>query len=147
MGKAVFRNCLVTMWPKTRTKELPTMHDVIIYLHNVYIKFMNQIKKSLNVSCRFNWIINMSYCWEGCTRKNLCHCRCMDCWYHQSQFPRYDWSLDQCERWQLEAPIYHHQFQGNLGWSLWSQPGMLFCFDLQMHWDYQREKLKGMLHI
>jgi hypothetical protein len=147
MGKAVFRNCLVTMRPKTRTKELPTTHDVIVYLHNAYIKFMNQIKESFNVSCQFNWIINMSYCWEGCTGENLCHCRCVDCRYHQSQFPRYDWSLDRCERWQLEAPIYRHQFQGNLGQSLWLQPGTLFCFDLQTRRDYQCEKLKGMLHI
>ncbi|KAF8680603.1 hypothetical protein AX14_004549 [Amanita brunnescens Koide BX004] len=45
VGKDVFRNCLITMRPKTRTKELPTPHDVIVYLHNAYIKFMNQIKE------------------------------------------------------------------------------------------------------
>ncbi|KAF8332545.1 hypothetical protein F5887DRAFT_894306 [Amanita rubescens] len=50
VGKAVFRNCLITMQPKTRTKELPSPHDVIVYLQNAYIKFMDQIRTAFQVS-------------------------------------------------------------------------------------------------
>ncbi|KAF8622594.1 hypothetical protein AX15_006893 [Amanita polypyramis BW_CC] len=45
VSKAVFRNCLTMMWPKTKTKELPSAHDVVIYIQNEFIRFMDQIKQ------------------------------------------------------------------------------------------------------
>ena len=46
----VFRNCLTMMQPKTRPKELPSPHNVIIYLHNAYIMLMDQIKTVFQIS-------------------------------------------------------------------------------------------------
>ena len=50
VSKAVFRNCLTVMQPKTRTKELPSAHDVTIYIQNEFIRFMDQIKQVIQVS-------------------------------------------------------------------------------------------------
>lgn len=50
VSKAVFRNCLTVMRPKTRTKELPSAHDVAIYIQNEFIRFMDQIKQVIQVS-------------------------------------------------------------------------------------------------
>jgi hypothetical protein len=37
VDKAVFQNCLVVMRPKTLKMDLPSTHDVSIYLHNQYV--------------------------------------------------------------------------------------------------------------
>ena len=39
-NKPIFRNCLVTMRPKTRSKELPSTHDVVTYIHNEFGRWM-----------------------------------------------------------------------------------------------------------
>ena len=50
VSKAVFRNCLVVMRPKTRTKEFLGPYDIETHLQNEYIKFMDQIKQAIQVS-------------------------------------------------------------------------------------------------
>jgi hypothetical protein len=32
--KPVFRNCLIAMWPKTSQNDLPSTHDLVVYIHN-----------------------------------------------------------------------------------------------------------------
>jgi len=50
VSKAVFWNCLTVMCPKTRTKELPSCHDVMAYLHNAFIKFITEMRQAIEVS-------------------------------------------------------------------------------------------------
>jgi len=50
VSKAVFQNCLTVMRPKTRTKELPSCHDVTAYFHNAFIKFITEIRQVIEVS-------------------------------------------------------------------------------------------------
>jgi len=50
VSKAVFRNCLTVMRPKTRTKELLSCHDVMAYLHNAFIKFITEMRQAIEVS-------------------------------------------------------------------------------------------------
>ncbi|KAM6504371.1 hypothetical protein JOM56_001314 [Amanita muscaria] len=49
-NKAVFRNCLVAMRPKTRTKELPSTHEVKTYIHNEFVKRLEALKACFEVS-------------------------------------------------------------------------------------------------
>jgi hypothetical protein len=48
--KALFRNCLVTMRPKTIGNNLPSTHDVLVYLHNCFVEQMKLLKKEISVS-------------------------------------------------------------------------------------------------
>ncbi|KAM6503160.1 hypothetical protein JOM56_000103, partial [Amanita muscaria] len=48
-SKTTFRNCLVTMRPKTRTSELPTMHDITTYIHNMFVKHLEDLKAAFQV--------------------------------------------------------------------------------------------------
>ncbi|KIL54920.1 hypothetical protein M378DRAFT_46170, partial [Amanita muscaria Koide BX008] len=49
VNKPVFRNCLVVMRPKTKTRELPSSHDVATYLHNEYITWLKETKDAIKV--------------------------------------------------------------------------------------------------
>ena len=48
--KALFRNCLVTMRPKTTKKDLPTTHDVSVFIHNRFADQLKLLKKEISVS-------------------------------------------------------------------------------------------------
>jgi hypothetical protein len=49
----LFRNCLVAMRPKTKTSELPSSHDVGVYVHNESVRWLKQLRKEITVSaCR-----------------------------------------------------------------------------------------------
>jgi len=54
VSKAVFRNCLTVIHSKTRTKELPSCHNVTAYLHNAFIKFITEIRQAIEVSPWFD---------------------------------------------------------------------------------------------
>ncbi|KAM6491697.1 hypothetical protein JOM56_012859 [Amanita muscaria] len=45
-----FRNCLVSMRPKTKRSELPSTHDVSVYIHNQCVDWLAQLKKDISVS-------------------------------------------------------------------------------------------------
>jgi hypothetical protein len=49
MNKATFRNCLVAMRPKTANIDLPSTHDISSYIHNAFIKFLNELKGEIQV--------------------------------------------------------------------------------------------------
>ncbi|KAF8198601.1 hypothetical protein BJ912DRAFT_801757, partial [Pholiota molesta] len=44
-----FRNSLIAMRPKTTTADLPSSYDVKVYLHNEFVKYISELKKSIMV--------------------------------------------------------------------------------------------------
>ncbi|KAF8443722.1 hypothetical protein L210DRAFT_861964 [Boletus edulis BED1] len=47
---AAFRNCLVAMWPNTTKADIPSTHDISVYVHNEFIDFIKQLKVEIQVS-------------------------------------------------------------------------------------------------
>jgi hypothetical protein len=47
--KAAFKNCLVTMRPKTKNCKLPSRHDVEIHIRNQFTSLISDLKKSITV--------------------------------------------------------------------------------------------------
>ncbi|KAH9920793.1 uncharacterized protein B0H18DRAFT_863555, partial [Fomitopsis serialis] len=39
-----FRNCLVGMRPQTVNLDLPTTHDIKIFIHNAFVKHIEQLR-------------------------------------------------------------------------------------------------------
>ena len=50
-GKPVFRNILVGMRPKTRDSDLPSPHDVEVFIHNSFAKRIENLKTDIKVRC------------------------------------------------------------------------------------------------
>ncbi|KAF8545727.1 hypothetical protein OG21DRAFT_1428745, partial [Imleria badia] len=46
---AVFRNCLVAMQPVATKSDLPTMHDVCMFIHNSFVDFLEWLKADIQV--------------------------------------------------------------------------------------------------
>jgi len=44
-----FRNCLVAMRPRSTIKDLPSTHDVVVYIHNQFSRHLNSLKASILV--------------------------------------------------------------------------------------------------
>jgi len=40
VNKPIFRNCLITMQPKMRSKELLSSHNMVTYIHNKFGRWM-----------------------------------------------------------------------------------------------------------
>ncbi len=47
--KTHFRNCLVSMRPNAVNEDLPTTHDIMTYVHNEFISFMQRLKVKIKV--------------------------------------------------------------------------------------------------
>jgi len=47
---AAFQNALVSMRPKSTTSDLPSSHNVQVYLHNKFVKHMKHLKEEITVS-------------------------------------------------------------------------------------------------
>jgi hypothetical protein len=47
--KARFRNCLVSMRPNTNKADLPTAHDVSLYIHNAFVNHLKELKEEIQV--------------------------------------------------------------------------------------------------
>ncbi|KAG6912062.1 hypothetical protein DXG01_001096, partial [Tephrocybe rancida] len=45
--KITFCNCLTAMRPQTKLIDLPTAHDVGVYLHNAFVSEMNKLKAAI----------------------------------------------------------------------------------------------------
>jgi hypothetical protein len=43
------------MWPKSTTSDLPSSHDIKVYLHNAFVKHINELKDEITVS---NFIVS-----------------------------------------------------------------------------------------
>ena len=48
--KAMFCNCLVLMRPKAVHQDVPTTHQVTMYIHNEFVKWLNDLKSDILVS-------------------------------------------------------------------------------------------------
>jgi hypothetical protein len=46
----VFRNCLVAMRPKASCKDIPSSHDVGLYIHNTFVQWIKTLKSEISVS-------------------------------------------------------------------------------------------------
>jgi hypothetical protein len=47
--KPVFCNCLIAMWPKTSQNDLPSTHDLVVYIHNQFVAWMKKLKEMIQV--------------------------------------------------------------------------------------------------
>jgi hypothetical protein len=47
--KATFRNCMVAMRPRTTATDLPSTHDVTIFIHNQFISLVKTLKEEILV--------------------------------------------------------------------------------------------------
>lgn len=45
-----FRNCLVSMRPNAVNNDIPTIHNVMTFIHNEFVSFMEQLKVKIKVS-------------------------------------------------------------------------------------------------
>src|SRR6266704_3362452 len=48
--KVTFCNCLIAMHPKTKHANLPSMHDVKVYLRNAFVAQLDKLKADIMVS-------------------------------------------------------------------------------------------------
>ncbi len=49
-NEASFRNCLVAMRPTSNKYDIPSSHDVSVYIHNKCIEWLNKLKDDIQVS-------------------------------------------------------------------------------------------------
>ena len=49
-NKLAFRNCLVAMHPNTNKADIPSTHDVLTYIHNSFVDFLQNLKHRIQVS-------------------------------------------------------------------------------------------------
>lgn len=49
-SKAAFRNCLVAMRPKSIGKDIPSTHEVTVYIHNQFATHLKKLKEDILVS-------------------------------------------------------------------------------------------------
>ena len=59
------------MRPKSTTLDLPSSHDVKVYLHNQFIKHMTNLKEEIMVSDHLMWTFNSQHTFEDGSRKGL----------------------------------------------------------------------------
>ncbi|KAG2748667.1 hypothetical protein P692DRAFT_20646095, partial [Suillus brevipes Sb2] len=48
-NNTTFRNCLVVMHPTATVADLPSTHNVMTYIHNLFIKLIKDIKAEMQV--------------------------------------------------------------------------------------------------
>lgn len=64
--KSVFRNCLTAMRPNTTRKDLPSKHDLGVYIHNQFAAWLKKLKNDILVSKKINGHV---YCTHQQPRK------------------------------------------------------------------------------
>ena len=47
--KVSFRNCLVSMRPSATKIDIPSTHDITVYLHNAFSSFFKKIQEEIKV--------------------------------------------------------------------------------------------------
>ncbi|KAF8222901.1 hypothetical protein L208DRAFT_1319775 [Tricholoma matsutake] len=48
--KALFHNCLVVMRPKSTTKDIPSTHNIMTYIHNQFVERLQELKSDILIS-------------------------------------------------------------------------------------------------
>ena len=46
----IFCNCLVAMRPKASRKDIPSSHDVGVYIHNEFVRWLKTLESEILVS-------------------------------------------------------------------------------------------------
>jgi hypothetical protein len=60
-NNTVFRNCLVAMRPRSTNKDLPSTHDVVVYIHNQFSKHLDSLKASILVRMnKYDWNLKLT---------------------------------------------------------------------------------------
>ena len=49
-NKTTFHNCLVAMCPQSSGNDLPSTHEISTYIHNAFIRFIDNLKTQIQVS-------------------------------------------------------------------------------------------------
>ncbi|KIM59139.1 hypothetical protein SCLCIDRAFT_27578 [Scleroderma citrinum Foug A] len=49
VDKAVFQNCLVAIWPKATKADIPSTHDIYMYIHNTFGEFIKELRSEIQV--------------------------------------------------------------------------------------------------
>ena len=73
-NKASFRNCLVSMRPKSITKDIPSTHNVATYIHNQFVERLKELKGDILVSWSIRYEQQKLTKKTGSAGKNLEHC-------------------------------------------------------------------------
>jgi hypothetical protein len=47
--KPVFYNCLIAMQPKTSQNDLPSIHDLVVYIYNQFVAWIKKLKEEIQV--------------------------------------------------------------------------------------------------
>jgi hypothetical protein len=48
--KSVFYNCLIVIRPRTTHRDLPSRHDLEVYIHNEFVECLEKLKCEIIVS-------------------------------------------------------------------------------------------------
>ena len=93
-NKAVFHNCLVGMRPKSTQKDMPSTHDVSMYIHNKFVCRLEELKHNIIVSqlqrqCDENITDDV-----GCTQEKFMYCGWVVCRHYMGIVPWNDSPLD-----------------------------------------------------
>jgi hypothetical protein len=111
-GKAMFCNCLIAMRPKVGSVDLPTTHDITVYIHNKFIELLRKLKDDITVS-NLNHIIYNAYLDDiECSWQGLLNRRWVDCRQYKSVIFGGDSALDWCKGREVVIMLRGDQFQG-----------------------------------
>lgn len=92
--KPIFRNCLVAMRPKTTRRDLPSRHDIEVYIHNEFAAWLKTLKDDILVSNKTLSVSLDSSSYIGRSWRNLVNCRWVDSGQHERVVSGDDGQLD-----------------------------------------------------
>jgi len=128
--------------------DLPSMHDVVIQLHNEFICWMGELEADINVLEIFH---HLEYHW--CTSNNwggsgvgLYNSRWLDSQYDKSWVSWCDHTLDWDQGGEMEVAKQGCWVSVDIRWPQQGESGVIHHGSVWLGWDYGQELLKGMSH-
>lgn len=103
VNKAVFRNALVAMKPKATRKDLPSSHEVQVYIHNAFVEWLKSLKEEFQVSKFQHFEASTHPSILGSTRPDFVNSRWVDCRYNKGVVSGDDSALDGGEASEMEV--------------------------------------------
>ena len=109
--KLIFCNCLVTMRPKTTQKDLPSRHDIEVYIHNKFVAWLKTLKDNILVSNKTTSVSLDLSSYIGSFWWNLVNCRWVDSRQHEGSFlgMTASWIKVKGGRWRLCSEVVGFQ--------------------------------------
>ena len=102
----MFRNCLVVMRPKATKLDIPSSHDISVYIHNSCVKWLKDLKDDILVSekiaCQCQSTNEMT---PGGPWQNIKHGGWMDCRQYKIVISEDDCTLDRGGKREVVAAI------------------------------------------